>query len=330
MSSIVPSPPVSPDADATTRGVVNPTAADQTLGAGSAIHRFANLITSAVATLASVVTSLVRAVGVSLVLKSDLGTLLSDTVLKVGTSRSYGEIHQSAKLLYIASGIGGTEVSTAWFTKYALNLDGRGATNTSPLILTNLGAGECGIIMMKSGGGSLEFTEGNYDWGNNLWQIRSTNRPIAISVVGDAYVPGRPQALLLSANYDWTVPVVRVAASAGHTGSVWAAAVGTTDVALVSANGRIDQSGTDSSGTPGNATINKPIGKSAIASGATTVTITNSLVAAGDHVDITWHGDLGAQSKIPWVTTAAGSFTVNVGTAPGSAVAFCWRVSKRI
>lgn len=99
-------------------------------------------------------------------------------------------------------------------------------------------------------------------------------------------------------------------------------------------NGRVDQSGTDSSGTPGSRTganaINKPTGKSAIASGQTTCQIDNSLVAAGDQVHITWHGDLGTQSKIPWVTTAAGSFTVNVGTAPGSAVAFCWTIQKRL
>jgi len=95
-------------------------------------------------------------------------------------------------------------------------------------------------------------------------------------------------------------------------------------------NGRIDQLGTDSSGAPGAATINKPSGKSALAAAATTVTITNSLIASGDQVHVTWHGDLGTQSKIPYVTTALGSFTVTVGTAPAGAVAFCWTVSKRI
>lgn len=102
----------------------------------------------------------------------------------------------------------------------------------------------------------------------------------------------------------------------------------------VVSGGRLDQSGTDSSGTPGSRTganaINKPTGKSAIASGQATCQIDNSLVAAGDQVHITWHGDLGTQSKIPWVTTAAGSFTVNVGTAPASNVAFCWTVQKRL
>lgn len=95
-------------------------------------------------------------------------------------------------------------------------------------------------------------------------------------------------------------------------------------------DGRIDQSGTDSSGTPGAATINKPSGISAIAGGATTVTITNSLVTASSRVRIDWYGDLGTQTKQPWITRAAGSFTVNVGTAPAGAVAFGWEVSSLI
>lgn len=92
--------------------------------------------------------------------------------------------------------------------------------------------------------------------------------------------------------------------------------------------GRIDQSGTDSSGTPGAATINKPSGKSAIAAGATSVVITNSLVAAGDQVHITWHGDHGQIRD--WVTTAAGNFTVNLNAAASANTAFCWTVAKRL
>ncbi|MFZ5440453.1 MAG: hypothetical protein ACOZQL_10615 [Myxococcota bacterium] len=118
------------------------------------------------------------------------------------------------------------------------------------------------------------------------------------------------------------------------TGSGFTAVTGGAGVARFAPSARLDQSGTDSSGTPGSRTganaINKPSGKSAIAAGATTCQIDNSLVAAGDQVFITWHGDLGTQSKVPWVTTAAGSFTVNVGTAPAGAVAFCWAVQKRI
>jgi hypothetical protein len=85
--------------------------------------------------------------------------------------------------------------------------------------------------------------------------------------------------------------------------------------------------GTDSSASPGAATINKPTGISAIAGGATSVVITNSIATTTMRVNITWLGDLGAQSKVPWVTRAAGSFTVNVGTAPAGAVAFSWELA---
>ncbi len=95
----------------------------------------------------------------------------------------------------------------------------------------------------------------------------------------------------------------------------------------VKSSGQVSQSGTDSSGSPGAATINKPSGVSAIAGGATTVTITNSLVTTTSRVMLTWYGDLGTQSKQPWVTRSSGSFTVNVGTAPAGAVSFGWEVS---
>lgn len=91
-------------------------------------------------------------------------------------------------------------------------------------------------------------------------------------------------------------------------------------------SGRLDQAGTDSSGTPGAATINKPTGVSAIANGASSVTITNSLVTASSRVMITWHDDHGAART--WVTRAAGSFTVNISSNATADAAFSWEVSS--
>lgn len=91
-------------------------------------------------------------------------------------------------------------------------------------------------------------------------------------------------------------------------------------------SGRIDQSGTNSSGTPGAATINKPTGVSAIANGASSVTITNSLVTASSRVMITWHNDHGAART--WVARAAGSFTVNISSNATADAAFSWEVSS--
>lgn len=89
--------------------------------------------------------------------------------------------------------------------------------------------------------------------------------------------------------------------------------------------GRIDQSGTDSTGTPGAVTINRPIGKSAIAAGAASVVITNSLVAAASHVVITPHAR-DATCKELIVVPAAGSFTVSGTAAATAALPFSWEV----
>ena len=86
-----------------------------------------------------------------------------------------------------------------------------------------------------------------------------------------------------------------------------------------------NRAGTDSSGTPGPATINKPSGISAVLSGATSVTVTNSLATAGCRVSLTWLGDHGAARS--WVTRAAGSFTVNLSGAASSSAPFGWEIS---
>jgi hypothetical protein len=95
---------------------------------------------------------------------------------------------------------------------------------------------------------------------------------------------------------------------------------------VVAGVGRVDQWGTDSSGTPGAATINKPTGISAIASGTNTVTITNSLATATSRVMITWLGDHGAARW--WVNRSAGAFTVVLPTNATANTAFAWEVSS--
>lgn len=90
--------------------------------------------------------------------------------------------------------------------------------------------------------------------------------------------------------------------------------------------GRIDQRGTDSGASPGAATADRPAGVNAIASGATSVTITNNLVAANSRVMVTFHADHGAARW--WVTRAAGSFTVTLSAAATANAAFSWEVSN--
>ena len=93
--------------------------------------------------------------------------------------------------------------------------------------------------------------------------------------------------------------------------------------------GTISWSGTDTTGTPGAATINKPAGKSAIAAGASSVVITNSLVSASSRVMITPHAR-DATCKELIATPAAGSFTVSGSASATAALAFSWEVSNII
>ncbi|MBL8924127.1 MAG: hypothetical protein JNJ54_35050 [Myxococcaceae bacterium] len=89
--------------------------------------------------------------------------------------------------------------------------------------------------------------------------------------------------------------------------------------------GRIDQYGTDSIASPGAATINRPIGKSAIAATASSVVITNSLVSAASHIIITPHAR-DATCKELIAVPAAGFFTVSGTAAATATLPFSWEV----
>lgn len=265
-----------PDAADGTRGHVNPNAADQTLGAGSAIHRFANLVTSAIATLASVVTNLVRATGVSLVLRSDLGAGAGEVVTKLGTSVSDGSVLSSAKLISVRTGLGGTEVEKAYIDK------------TGKLWL----AAELSVTRIIRDLSS-----------QGLWLVAQTAN-------------GATQVLIESLN-------------SLSSGALLGLQNFGTRVVTFDVSGRIDQAGTNSSGTPGAATINKPIGTSAIAAGASSCVITNSLVAAGDWVMITPHARDATCKELIAVTTA-NTITVSGSANATATLAFSWEVKKRV
>lgn len=84
---------------------------------------------------------------------------------------------------------------------------------------------------------------------------------------------------------------------------------------------------TDSSGSPGDATINKPLGRSAIASGHTTCVVTNSLCTANSVVNVTPEDGLNTTVWYTCVPTS-GSFTVTVKTDPGATWKFRWSLIK--
>ncbi len=83
---------------------------------------------------------------------------------------------------------------------------------------------------------------------------------------------------------------------------------------------------TDSTGTPGAATINKSAGRSAIAAGASSVVITSSQVVASSLVFISPLAR-DATGLLPTVTTTtSGSFTVSTTATCTSALSFNWFV----
>ena len=263
------------------------------LDASSTVRGLINTLAQTFAGVKTFLAAAVFSAGVQLgLLFNTNGSGSSDVVVKAGTSLADGSVNAAAKLWSLRSGLnGGTEVESVYMQKNAIVF----ARGTSSVIRWDNGGPNSWQIEATPGAGFLRM-------GNNLVQYFGLRLSDGYGVSSYGFEVN---------NTSFTQAYFRVGG-------------------LGASLGRIDQFGSDTTGTPGNATSNSAIGRSAIAGGNTTVTITNSLVAAGDHVDITWHGDLGTQSKIPWVSTAAGSFTVNVGTAPAGAVNFCWRVAKRL
>lgn len=96
-------------------------------------------------------------------------------------------------------------------------------------------------------------------------------------------------------------------------------AIGTGPFMTVSgSNGKIFFQTTDSSGTPGAATINKPSGQVAIAAGASQVVVTNSLVATTSVVYAVVQQTDATLLRVDRVVPAAGSFTI-IGNANATA-----------
>lgn len=160
--SIVPSPP--PNASATTRGLVS-TGAQEFAGAKT----LTGAILNGVSTIAEAVTSLVRAVGASLVLRSSLGAGASDVAVKVGTSETDAGTNASAQLLSVRTGLGGTEVEKFYVRKdggvvLAAGAD-LGAAPTNPALRIPMTGLRTHILQIGGDtAGTWEFALGHYDY----------------------------------------------------------------------------------------------------------------------------------------------------------------------
>lgn len=301
MSGLTPSPP--PDASGTVRGLV-----------GLVAQTFAGIKTFTSAIVAS------AGVRVASIFNNN-GTGASDVGVKVGVSTADGSVNAAAKPFSVRTGIGGTEVEKFW-------VDKGGDFRTGGTV------GSTGWFRGQSATlGYLSIDDSNGSrivWGG---QTITLGTGITLNSTG-AYL-----------NVYTTTGITRSfaadgAAAVAHdidTNSAWSNVTAKimrwltagAERAAVTALGRFDQFGTDSTGTPGAATINKPTGKSSIAIGAASVVITNSLVSTASRVIITPHArDTTCKELI--AVPAAGSFTVSGTANATAALPFSWQVSNII
>lgn len=227
-------------------------------------------VLNGVSTIAEALTSLVRAAAASLVLRSSLGAGASDKCVVVGSSETDGGTHASAKLLVVATGIGGTQLDYLTLSKTVLDFPMGGASSWK----LNF---ESGHMYVRTGAA-------------NIFQFNSSG--IARSGYGIDLNPAFGAYLSFQ----------------------------------VQSSGLVNQRGTDSTASPGAATIDRPIGKSAIAIGAASVVITNNLVTAASHIVITPHAR-DATCKELIAVPASGSFTVSGNGNATAALPFSWRVA---
>lgn len=83
----------------------------------------------------------------------------------------------------------------------------------------------------------------------------------------------------------------------------------------------------DSTSSPGNATLNTPTGRSKVAASASSITITNGLIASGNaHVAAILVGSDATAKNVTYVTASAGSFTINLNAAATAAVEVRWTI----
>jgi hypothetical protein len=253
----------------------------------------------------------------TLLLRGGIGTGATDVVTKIGTTVAGGSVNAAAKLWSLRAGIGGTEVEYVAFGKDRFSF-GQGAldaavhfvlpNDTTPNLVTvwdnrhtvfgqagSQGAG-LGVSSTSAGGlVNLTFLQPGIAWQSARLYCADLSIYTSGSNLGLAQDAGG-----------------QVICNAG-----------------LKVIGAVSISGTDSTGTPGAATISKPAGKSSIAVGASSVAITNTLCTAASHVVITAHAR-DATCKELIAVAGAGSFTVSGSANATAALPFSWEVKALV
>jgi len=288
MAIAIPSP--LPDATGSLSGKVSLTA--QTLGAGPK-------------TIAQVVTPIVN---------NTNGTGATDVCVKLGTSVADGSVNTTAKLVSVRTGIAGTETEKLSVLKSGALTTASTIGMTSDPSAPLSAAGE---VKIRSNAGAIQASQNGGAYANlggvdvTLTAIGSTPNANGASLAGQA-LNLQPASLLYGG-----VVTSGTQAFGGQKSF--------NDTFVLATTGLTSQVGLDLGGAPGNQTVNEPNGVAAIASGATSVTITNSMATLSSKIGIEWYGDHGAIRS--WVVRANGSFTVTLSSAASANTPFAWSIA---
>lgn len=243
------------------------------------------------------------------------GTSSGDVVARVGTNVVDASVHAAAKLLSVRTGIGGVEVEKAYITKAG------GLVTSGQSTLT--GGWTTGNSSSMSGGAGLSMSGGGASTG------------CVIALGSDTGTRARLTNAIGAAACTPTVPAFEIEHANGSLASLdmlLRVRDNTVTKLTLTSDGTLGQPGTDRSATVGADTQNKPTGINCIASGATTCTITNSLIPAVAtkriRITIQWHGDHGAARSWVVQTSGGGSFVVTLSAAASGDTIFSWSVDS--
>lgn len=243
------------------------------------------------------------------------GTSSGDVVARVGTNVVDASVHAAAKLLSVRTGIGGVEVEKAYITKAGGLVTSGQSTLTGGWTTANSSSMTGGAGLTMSGGGA------------------STGCVIALG--SDTGTRARLTNAIGAAACTPTVPAFEIEHANGSLASLdmlLRVRDNTVTKLTLTSDGTLGQPGTDRSATVGADTQNRPSGINCIASGASTCTITNSLIPAVAtkriRITIQWHGDHGAARSWVVQTSGGGSFVVNLSAAASGDTIFSWEITS--
>ena len=173
-----------------------------------------------------------------------------------------------------------------------------------------------------------ETPDALFDFGRTVqWATGSLTNQRALKVKAPTYAFVGASTLTNAATvYIDAAPTAGTNATITNAYSLWVAAGLVKFDGGLSLTGTLRVSMTDSSGTPGAATINKVAGKVAIAASASSVTVTNSLVTASSIVLAQLQTIDGTLLYIKAVVPTSGAFTITGNATATGAVTVAFLV----